>query len=111
MFYLLFFIYTLVQLNNNFVITFYIGTAFKRYVLLRTLLSTEFAMPLIEDESMIKSEWEETFNFLLRQNYISIRNNAYIQGQNPKVFSLLYNVMLPFIDAIYITCLVLFEVK
>ncbi|XP_076162834.1 dihydroxyacetone phosphate acyltransferase isoform X2 [Ptiloglossa arizonensis] len=86
-----------------------LGTAFKRYVLLRTLLSTEFAMPLIEDESMIKSEWEETFNFLLRQNYISIRNNAYIQGQNPKVFSLLYNVMLPFIDAIYITCLVLFE--
>ncbi|XP_043249275.1 dihydroxyacetone phosphate acyltransferase isoform X1 [Colletes gigas] len=86
-----------------------IGAAFKRYILLRTLLSTEFAMPLIEDESVIKSEWNETLNLLLSKNYISIQNNTYIQGQNTKVFSLLHNVILPFIDAIYITCLVLFE--
>ncbi|XP_053995062.1 dihydroxyacetone phosphate acyltransferase [Hylaeus volcanicus] len=88
-----------------------IGAAFKRYELLRTLLSTEFAMPAIEDESMMKSEWEETLNLLLRKNYISIQNNSYIKGHNLKVLSLLYNVMLPFVDVIYITCLVLFEWK
>ncbi|XP_043786567.1 dihydroxyacetone phosphate acyltransferase isoform X1 [Apis laboriosa] len=86
-----------------------IGIAFKRYMLLRKLLSTEFAMPLIENESVIKSEWKETLNLLLKQNYISIQNNIYVQKENTKVCSLLYNVILPFIDTIYITCLVLFE--
>ena len=79
--------------------------------MLRKLLTTEFAMPLIEDESVIKSEWEETLNLLLRQSYISIQNNTYVQRKDTKVCSLLYNVILPFIDTIYITCLVLFEVK
>lgn len=68
-------------------------------------------MPLIEDESVIKSEWEETLNLLLRQSYICIQNNTYVQRKDTKVCSLLYNVILPFIDTIYITCLVLFEVK
>ncbi|XP_076241684.1 dihydroxyacetone phosphate acyltransferase [Calliopsis andreniformis] len=86
-----------------------VETGFKRYALLRTLLSTEFAMPLIEDEFLLKDEWDEILNFLFKQNYISIQDNTYIQGKNLKVFSLLYNVILPFIDAIYITCLVLFE--
>ncbi|XP_060831256.1 dihydroxyacetone phosphate acyltransferase [Bombus pascuorum] len=86
-----------------------LGNAFKQYVLLRRLLTTEFAMPLIEDESVIKSEWEETLNSLLKQNYISIQNNTYIQREDTKVCSLLYNVILPFIDTIYVTCLVLFE--
>ncbi|XP_076642994.1 dihydroxyacetone phosphate acyltransferase [Halictus rubicundus] len=84
-------------------------TAFKRYTLLRTMMSTEFAMPLIEDELTMKLEWEETLNILLRLNYINILNNKYIRGENTKLFSLLYNVLLPFVDAIYITCLVLFE--
>lgn len=78
---------------------------------MRKLLSTEFAMPLIENESVIESEWKETLNLLLKQNYISIQNNIYIQKENTKVCSLLYNVILPFIDTIYITCLVLFEVN
>ncbi|KOC60947.1 Dihydroxyacetone phosphate acyltransferase [Habropoda laboriosa] len=86
-----------------------LAIAFKRYALLRTLLSTEFAMPLIEDESVIKSEWEETLNLLSNRNYISIDNNTYIQRKDTKVFSLLYNVILPFIDTVYVTCLVLFE--
>nr|XP_034191306.1 dihydroxyacetone phosphate acyltransferase isoform X2 [Osmia lignaria] len=86
-----------------------LGVAFKRYVLLRTLLSTEFAMPLIEDESAMKSEWEETLNLLLIQNCITIQNGTYIQRNNTKIFSLLYNVILPFIDTVYVTCLVLFE--
>lgn len=68
-------------------------------------------MPLIEDESVMKSEWEETLNLLLLQNCISIQNGTYIQRNNTKIFSLLYNVILPFIDTVYVTCLVLFEVK
>lgn len=97
--------------QNWYVIALFVGNAFKRYVLLRRLLTTEFVMPLIEDESVIKSEWEETLNSLLKQNYISIQNNTYIQREDTKVCSLLYNVILPFIDTIYVTCLVLFEVK
>lgn len=68
-------------------------------------------MPLIGDESVLKSEWNEKLHFLLKQNYISIQDNIYLRRQDLKAFSLLYNVILPFIDAIYITCLVLFEVK
>ncbi|CAK9815530.1 Dihydroxyacetone phosphate acyltransferase [Anthophora quadrimaculata] len=86
-----------------------LAIAFKRYALLRTLLSTEFAMPLTEDESVIKSEWEETLNLLLNRNCISIENNTYIKRKDTKVFSLLYNVILPFVDTVYVTCLVLFE--
>ncbi|XP_012151389.1 dihydroxyacetone phosphate acyltransferase isoform X2 [Megachile rotundata] len=86
-----------------------LGIAFERYVLLRTLLSTEFAMPLITDESILKSEWEETLNLLLKQDCISIQNDTHVQKNNIKVFSLLYNVILPFIDTIYITSLILFE--
>ncbi|XP_017759686.1 PREDICTED: dihydroxyacetone phosphate acyltransferase [Eufriesea mexicana] len=86
-----------------------LGIAFKRYMLLRMLLSTEFAMPLTENESVIKSEWEETLNLLLKQDYISIHSNTYVQSKDTKVCSLLYNVILPFIDTIYVTCLVLFE--
>ncbi|XP_031826965.1 dihydroxyacetone phosphate acyltransferase [Nomia melanderi] len=85
------------------------GCGFERYALLKTILSTEFAMPLIDDESLIKLEWEETLNVLLRLNYISIQDDKYTEGQNSQVFSLLYNVLLPFIDAIYVTYLVLFE--
>ncbi|KOX76514.1 Dihydroxyacetone phosphate acyltransferase [Melipona quadrifasciata] len=61
-----------------------LGNVFERYVLLRKLLTTEFAMPLIEDESVIKSEWEETLNLLLRQSYISIHNNTYVQRKDTK---------------------------
>lgn len=88
-----------------------LGVAFKRYALLRTLLSTEFAIPLVEEESLLKSEWEETLEFLSKRNYVNILNDTHVQAQDLKVFSLLHNVLLPFIDAIYVTCLALFEVK
>ncbi|OAD62171.1 Dihydroxyacetone phosphate acyltransferase [Eufriesea mexicana] len=61
-----------------------LGIAFKRYMLLRMLLSTEFAMPLTENESVIKSEWEETLNLLLKQDYISIHSNTYVQSKDTK---------------------------
>ncbi|XP_078050898.1 dihydroxyacetone phosphate acyltransferase [Augochlora pura] len=86
-----------------------LDSAFKRYTLLRLLLSTEFAMPLLEDESAVMFEWKETLNTLLRLNYINIANNEYVEAHNLKVFSLLYNVLLPFLDAMYITGLILFE--
>lgn len=86
-----------------------LGIAFERYALLRMLLSTEFAMPLVTDICVIKSEWERILNLLLERNYISIQNDTYVRRKDLKVLSLLYNVMLPFIDTIYITCLVLFE--
>ncbi|XP_076277434.1 dihydroxyacetone phosphate acyltransferase isoform X2 [Lasioglossum baleicum] len=107
---------TLSFLTKPAIVTLAIGTegveqdsAFKRYTLLRTIMSTEFAMPLIEDELTMMLEWEETLNILLKLNYVSIQNNKYIRGENSKLSSLLYNVLLPFVDAIYITCLVLFE--
>lgn len=67
-------------------------------------------MPLIKDESVITSEWNEVLNLLSKENLINIRNNTYVQRKDIKAFSLLYNTILPFIDTIYVTCLVLFEV-
>lgn len=84
-------------------------TAFNRYSLLRTLLSTEFALPLIINETRIDTEWEQVVKSLLKENCLSYDNGLYGVGQNEKLHSLLYNALVPYIDAIYITCVVLFE--
>ncbi|XP_017886674.1 dihydroxyacetone phosphate acyltransferase [Ceratina calcarata] len=89
-----------------------LGIAFERYVFLRTLLSTEFAMPFpttTDDESGIRAEWERVFRLLSERDCISVRDGAYVRRKDFKVFSLLCHVLLPFVDAIYVTCLALFE--
>ncbi|KAG7207932.1 hypothetical protein KM043_009520 [Ampulex compressa] len=86
-----------------------IEEAFREYILLKTLFSTEFAWPLKISESEMKDEWEQSLNILQREDCLSIQNNMLYHGKNKKLFSLLHNLVLPYIDAAIITCDVLFE--
>ncbi|XP_024880907.1 dihydroxyacetone phosphate acyltransferase [Temnothorax curvispinosus] len=83
--------------------------ALERYELLRRLLSTEFVMRPIEDRALIKTEWEESLNILLSQNCLYTANDLIFIGNNTKLFSILHNVILPFIDVIYVMCILLSE--
>ncbi|TGZ45867.1 dihydroxyacetone phosphate acyltransferase [Temnothorax longispinosus] len=83
--------------------------ALERYELLRRLLSTEFVMRPIEDRALIKTEWEKSLNILLSQNCLYTANDLIFIGNNTKLFSILHNVILPFIDVIYVMCILLSE--
>ncbi|XP_011639123.1 dihydroxyacetone phosphate acyltransferase [Pogonomyrmex barbatus] len=85
------------------------GIAFERYEVLRRLLSTEFVMRPTEDKILIKTEWEKSLNVLLLEDCLYIANNSIFIGNNTKLFSILHNVILPFIDVIYVICTILSE--
>lgn len=83
----------------------------ERYQLLRKLLSTEFVMRPIEDKDLIKTEWEKTLNILLSEDCLYMAEDLIRPGNNTQLFSVLHNVILPFIDVIYVICTLLFEVR
>ncbi|KAG5336694.1 GNPAT acyltransferase, partial [Acromyrmex charruanus] len=83
--------------------------ALERYELLRRLFSTEFAMRPIEDKDLIKIEWEKSLNVLISQNCLHTVNDLIFIGNNTKLFSILHNIILPFIDVTYVTCILLSE--
>lgn len=83
--------------------------ALDRYQLLRKLLSTEFVIRPIEDKDLIKIEWEKSMNILLSENCLYMAENLIRPGTNTQLFSILHNVMLPFIDVLYVICTLLFE--
>ncbi|XP_043497524.1 dihydroxyacetone phosphate acyltransferase [Polistes fuscatus] len=88
--------------------TIHIDKAFERYVLLRKLLSTEFALFLNANSSVVNLEWEKSIDILVKEGCLNIKNN-FITGQKTTLFSLLHNLLLPFIDAVHFTCTTLFE--
>lgn len=83
----------------------------ERYQLLRKLLSTEFVMRPIEDKDLIKTEWEKSLNILLSEDCLYMAEDLIRPGTNTQLFSILHNVILPFIDVIYVICILLFEVR
>ncbi|XP_015185564.1 PREDICTED: dihydroxyacetone phosphate acyltransferase [Polistes dominula] len=83
--------------------TINIDEAFERYVLLRKLLSTEFALFPNPNSSVIYLEWQKSIDILLKENCLNIKDN-FITGQKTALFTLLHNLMLPFIDAARFTC-------
>lgn len=85
--------------------------ALKRYELLRKLLNTEFVLRPVEDETLIKAEWEQSLNILLSENCLHIVKDAIFLGNNTELLSILHNVITPFIDVIYVICNLLFEVR
>jgi len=65
----------------------------------------------IEDKTLIKTEWEKSLNILLSQDCLYTANNLIFIGNNIKLFSILHNIILPFIDVIYVMCILLLEVR
>ncbi|XP_012228232.1 dihydroxyacetone phosphate acyltransferase [Linepithema humile] len=83
--------------------------ALGRYELLRNLLSTEFAMRPIEDKILLEAEWEKSLNILLLEDCLHVAKDSIFPGNNTKLFSILHNVILPFIDVVYVMCNLLLE--
>ncbi|XP_043682504.1 dihydroxyacetone phosphate acyltransferase isoform X2 [Vespula pensylvanica] len=81
----------------------HIDKAFERYVLLRKLISTEFALFLNASSSVINLEWKKSIDILVKEGCLYIQNDL-ITGRKTALFSLLHNLMLPFIDAVCFTC-------
>ncbi|XP_014612469.1 PREDICTED: dihydroxyacetone phosphate acyltransferase [Polistes canadensis] len=88
--------------------TIHIDKAFERYVLLRKLLSTEFALFINANSSVVNLEWKKSIDILVKEGCLNIKNN-FITGQKTALFSLLHNLLLPFIDAAHFTCTTLFD--
>lgn len=85
------------------------GIALERYQFLRKLLGTEFVMHPIEDKDLIKTEWEKALNILLSEDCLYMVNDVVRPGTNTQLFSILHNVILPFIDVIYVIYTLLYE--
>lgn len=65
----------------------------------------------IQDEILLEEEWEKSLNVLLSEDCLRITRDSIFPGNNTKLFSILHNVILPFIDVAYIMCNLLFEVR
>ncbi|XP_011349341.1 dihydroxyacetone phosphate acyltransferase isoform X2 [Ooceraea biroi] len=81
----------------------------ERYELLRRLLSTEFVLRPIEDKSLLRAEWESSLNILLAEGCLRRTKDLVFPGNNTGLFSMLHNVVLPFVDVVYVMCRLLFE--
>ncbi|XP_032664472.1 dihydroxyacetone phosphate acyltransferase isoform X2 [Odontomachus brunneus] len=83
------------------------GEALKRYELLRMLFSTEFVFRPSTSTDMVETEWRECLDILLSENCLRVQGNKISPGENAKLFSILHNVALPFVDVVYTLCTLL----
>lgn len=90
--------------------TFFPETVLEHYLLLRKLLSSEFAFQMEISELIAQTEWNETLSFLLRENCIRDFGDKLIMGSNRKLHSLLCNLILPYVAAVNVTCNILLKV-
>ncbi|XP_008548281.1 dihydroxyacetone phosphate acyltransferase [Microplitis demolitor] len=81
----------------------------EQYVLLRSLLTTEFALPDNNDREVIIDEFRKELSFLINEKCYKIYNNQLTFDCNNTLRMLLNNLLLPFISAIYVTCIVLLQ--
>lgn len=65
----------------------------------------------IEDKNLIKTEWEKSLNILLSEDCLDMAEDLIRPGTNTQLFSILHNVIVPFIDVTYVICTLLFEVR
>ncbi|XP_034952104.1 dihydroxyacetone phosphate acyltransferase [Chelonus insularis] len=81
----------------------------EQYILLRTLLSTEFALPTDHSQQMLINEFEKEITFLINEKCFRADNNHFYFDSNTHLRSLLHNILLPFVAAVYVTSLVLLQ--
>ncbi|CAD6211932.1 GSCOCG00003905001-RA-CDS [Cotesia congregata] len=81
----------------------------EQYLLLRSLLTTEFALPDNMNRGMIIDEFRKELSFLINEKCYRIDNNQLSYDCNNYLRMMLYNLVLPFISAVYVTCVVLLQ--
>lgn len=84
-------------------------TIMEHYLMLRKLLSTEFAFETKITETMAQSEWREILSFLVKENCVRDFGDTLIMGANKKLHSLLCNIVLPYVAAVNVTCNILLK--
>lgn len=65
----------------------------------------------IEDTILLETEWKKSLNTLLLEDCLHMVENSIFPGNNTKLFSILHNIMLPFVDVVCTMCNLLFEVR
>ncbi|XP_014205298.1 dihydroxyacetone phosphate acyltransferase [Copidosoma floridanum] len=80
-------------------------TAIKRYMSLRSLFTSEFALPANMSEPELIKEWEEITGFL------TDRSSEYSLVNNKELHSLLCNLLTPFIVSLHVACKTILEWK
>lgn len=90
----------------------FLETAREYYVLLRKLLSCEFALPCDDDRQTIIEEWNTQIEFLIKEKcfYFDDNNCQIYYGQNDRLRILLCNLIAPFVAGVYVTASVLSRV-
>ncbi|XP_033228265.1 dihydroxyacetone phosphate acyltransferase [Belonocnema kinseyi] len=81
----------------------------EHYRLLRKVLSTELAIQAEISESSLQSEWEEALSFMLKENCIRDFGDSLVIASNTRLHSLLCNLILPYLAAVYVTCSILLK--
>ncbi|KAG8035328.1 hypothetical protein G9C98_006774 [Cotesia typhae] len=81
----------------------------EQYLLLRSLLTIEFALPDNMNRGMIIDEFRKELSFLINEKCYRIDNNHLSYDCNNYLRMMLYNLVLPFISAVYVTCVVLLQ--
>lgn len=82
----------------------------EQYIFLRALLATEFALADDIDRQTIVTEFKKELTFLISENCLRLNDNKLFFANNDKLRTLLSNLLMPFIAAIYVTSLVLLQV-
>lgn len=81
-----------------------------QFTLLRKLLATEFALADNVDKQTILNEWNHELTFLINEKCVGLNNNEIYFSSNNHLRKILCNILVPYIGAIYVTCLVLHQV-
>ncbi|XP_063972885.1 dihydroxyacetone phosphate acyltransferase [Diachasmimorpha longicaudata] len=81
----------------------------EKYILLRTLLSNEFGLPTDDNKNIIADEWTHEMEFLTNVECFKQESEQITYGSNEKLRLLLSNLITPFISAVYVTCLTLYQ--
>lgn len=83
--------------NLTFAILCFLDDAFKRYVILRSVLSNEFALATNLSESVLRREWSDLLN--------TLGTNL----NNEKLINLLCNLLTPYLASAYVLCSTLLQ--
>lgn len=82
-----------------------------KYLFLRQLLAIEFAFSTESTDEELENEWQNLLSMLNAEKCVETLNDNLVVGQNTALFSLLCNLILPYIEALNVICYVLATVS
>ncbi|XP_001599857.1 dihydroxyacetone phosphate acyltransferase [Nasonia vitripennis] len=84
-------------------------SALRRYSMLRTVFSNEFALPTNMSESELVQEWEETIQSMAKDKFIQQSSENQLSINNDRLHSILCNLITPFVASLQTICKTLLQ--